>query len=339
MPPALRQVATFLALVGRNEAAAILKGMEPHEADRVLAAMAELPPIPADEARRVLARFGAESRTFHQQHTALTGPETAREILVRAFGPEEGDRQFYRILPDQKPRPFAFLEDVDGAQLSALLRRESPAVLAILVGSMPGKAAARLLQALEGETRTAVVRRVSTLGPVDPEILRQVERSLRDRLEKLGNPDTPDEEVDGQARLAEILRYMDLSAGERIISSLEERDPDLAERIRTSVTTPEDLQYISNRDLQKVLQRVDDQDIAVLLKGKSTTVVDRITENLSDRRREMVVMHREALGPMRRKDVDRITADFMHVVRTMANEGEIVIRLPGEEYVDGAFPG
>ena len=42
-------------------------------------------------------------------------------------------------------------------------------------------------------------------------------------------------------------------------------------------------------------------------------------------------MHRESLGPMRRTDVDRVTADFMTLMRDMAIDGEIVIRLPGED--------
>lgn len=334
-PTQLRQVATFLALIGREEAAQVLQRMDSKDAERVLAVMADLPPIPADEARRVLARFGAQAQTFSRQ--TLPGPETAREILIRAFGMEEGDRQFYRILPDQRPRPFAFLEDVDGRQLSALLRKESIPVISILVACMPSKAAARLLDALAPEAKVQVIRRVSMMNPVMPEVIHQIEHSLREKIERLGTPEE-EIEVDGHARLADILRYMSLSEGEQIISSLEDGDPDLAEQIRANLTTPDDLQYISDRDLQRVLQRVDDLDIATMLKGKRPVVVERITTNISERRREMVEMHREALGPMRRSDVDKITSDFMHLVRTMAQNGEIVIRLPGEKFVNNPPP-
>jgi flagellar motor switch protein FliG len=331
----LRQVAMFLALIGREEAGGVLRRMNREEADRILEVMSHLPPISAQDARRVLARFGADSGgAGFSSHQALTGPETAREILIRAFGREAGERRFYEILPEERPRRFAFFEDVDGKQLSALLRKESNAVVSILVAHMPEKAAARLLNALEPERKVEVIRRISTLERVDGSILSVVEERLRKRVEALGTPEG--EEIQGQERLAEILRYMDLGTGDRILTSLSEEDADLAEKVRTHLTTPDDLIYISNRDVQKVLQRVDDQDIAVLLKGKRDEVVGRITSNLSDRRREMVVMHRESLGPMRRRDVDRITTDFMRLVRTMAAEGEIVIRLPGEQYVDGS---
>ncbi|TVR71193.1 MAG: hypothetical protein EA427_04615 [Spirochaetaceae bacterium] len=325
----------FLALIGREEAGNVLRRMGREEADRILEIMSHLPPISAQDARRVLARFGSDSDAAARaaSHQAMAGPETARAILIRAFGQEEGDRRFYEILPDQRPRRFAFFEDVDGKQLAALLRKESTAVVAILVANMPEKAAARLLSALDPERKVEVVRRLSGLGRVDTTILATIEERLRARVEALGTPGG--EEIQGEERLAEILRYMDLGTGDRILTGLSESDAELAEKVRTHLTSPDDLIYISNRDLQMILQRVDDQDIAVLLKGKRDEVVARITTNLSDRRREMVLMHRESLGPMRRRDVDRVTTDFMRMVRTMAAEGEIVIRLPGDEYVGG----
>ncbi|SIQ90006.1 flagellar motor switch protein FliG [Alkalispirochaeta americana] len=327
----LRQAAVFLALMGREEAARVLRSMKPAEAEQILEAMAHLGPISPREARKVLARFGSTAAAPRRE--ARSGPETAREILVRAFGQDEGDRRFYELLPEERPHRFAFLQDVEGKQLAALLRRESPAVVAILVAHMPEAAAARLLEALDPGLKIEVVRRVSSLGRVEGGILETVEERLRARLESLGTPQG--EEIAGEERLAEILRYMDLSSGDRILASLDDTDQDLAEKVRTHMTSLEDIAYLSDRDLQKILQSVDDQDISVILKGKRPDLAERLLANMSDRRREMVELHRESLGPMRRRDVDRVTGDFVRLVRTMAARGEVVIRLPGEEFSSG----
>ncbi|MFP4152943.1 MAG: flagellar motor switch protein FliG [Alkalispirochaeta sp.] len=324
-------IARYLALIGREEAAAVLRHLPEDEAQRILDTMAHLPPISRREALRVLGRFhaaipvpGGETRV---------GPEAAREILVRAFGPADGDRRFYEILPDERPARFAFLAEAEGRQLSMLIRNESAATLAIICSNMPKPAAGRLLAALEGEQRTAVIRRIAGIGPVAPEALDAIESTLRRRLESIQRPET--EEIDGEAKLAEILRYMDLTSSDHILHDLGENDADLEEHIRAQLNSPEDLLYMTNRDVQKILQRVDDVDIAVLMKGKSPDVVSRITENLSERRREMVQMHRETLGPMRRRDVDRVTSDFMNLVREMALAGDVVVRVPGsDEWVE-----
>ncbi|MDA3949907.1 MAG: hypothetical protein PF508_11910 [Spirochaeta sp.] len=328
-------VARYLALIGRAEAAAILKHLPDEESRSILDTMAHLPPISRHEAFRILSKFGAEIhgdrggiRPFAGGETRV-GPEAAREILIRAFGAEDGDRRFYEILPDERPSRFAFLEEADGHQLSGLVREESVATLAIMCANMPKAAAARLLAALEGDRKAAVVRRLARIGPVAPEAVTAIETTLRRRLEGIQRPGG--DEVDGEAALAEILRYMDLSSSDRILHDLRNGDAEVEEHVRRQLNSPEDLLYISDRDIQKILQRLDDIDIATVLKGKRAQVAQRITANLSERRREMILMHRESLGPMRRADVDRVTADFMTLMREMAINGEIVIRLPGED--------
>jgi flagellar motor switch protein FliG len=324
-------IARYLALIGREEAAAVLRHLPDEEAQQILDTMAHLPPISRRDALRVLGRFHAAIPVAGGETRVC--PEAAREILVRAFGPVEGDRRFYEILPDERPARFAFLAEAEGRQLSMLIRNESTATLAIICANMPKPAAGRLLAALDGEQRTAVIRRIAGIGPVAPEALDAIETNLRRRLESIQRPET--EEIDGEAKLAEILRYMDLTSSDHILHDLGEKDSDLEEHIRAQLNSPEDLLYMTNRDVQKILQRVDDVDIAVLMKGKSSEVVSRIADNLSERRREMVQMHRDTLGPMRRRDVDRVTSDFMNLVREMALAGDVVVRVPGsDEWVE-----
>jgi flagellar motor switch protein FliG len=331
LPPGkpLREVAQFLTLVGRDQAAAVLRNMPREQADRIVDVMAHLDPISPGEARRILVQFGARQNAV--DHEVAGGPETAREILVRAFGQEDGERRFYELLPDERPRRFGFLADADGRQLSLLLRGEAPATVAIVAANAPQEAAARLLQALPEEDRPQVVRRMATLQKVDSSVIAAVEQTLRSRMESIERPST--DEIDGEQRLAEILRYLDVSTSETILGDLTVAAPDSAEHIRRRMTTLEDVLLLRARDLQEVLKRVDDLDLAVILKGKPPQLEARIMENVSQRRAEMVRMHRDSLGPMRRRDVDRITGEFIEMIRSMASAGEIVIQRSGEEFI------
>ena len=195
-------VARYLALIGRAEAAAILKHLPDEESRSILDTMARLPPISRREAFQVLSKFGAEVRGEAGGAPVFTGgemrvgPEAAREILIRAFGADDGDRRFYEILPDERPSRFAFLEEADGHQLSGLVREESIATLAIMCANMPKPAAARLLAALETDRKAAVVRRLAQMGPVAPEAVTAIESTLRGRLEAIQRPDG--DEVDGK---------------------------------------------------------------------------------------------------------------------------------------------
>ncbi|HKK48129.1 MAG TPA: FliG C-terminal domain-containing protein, partial [Alkalispirochaeta sp.] len=118
-----------------------------------------------------------------------------------------------------------------------------------------------------------------------------------------------------------------------ILEDLTEAVPDSADHIRQQMTSIDDVFHLRDRDLQEVLKRIDDVDLAVVLKGKSSEIEQRLMSHMSQRRGEMVAMHRESLGPMHRRDVDRVTGEFVELVRSMARAGEIVIQRDDEEYV------
>jgi len=44
------------------------------------------------------------------------------------------------------------------------------------------------------------------------------------------------------------------------------------------------------------------------------------------------MLNRRSLGPMKRKDVDRVGSDLLAMIRRMVQDGEIAMLLPGEEY-------
>lgn len=313
-----REVAQLLALVGREEAASILKYLPREQAELLLKYMSRLDSISPSDARKVLGKFGTQHPEIRRATAA--GPETAREILIRAFGAQDGEARFYRMFPDQRPARFSFLADADGHQLSVILREESTATVAIVVSQVPQVTAARLLEALPQDRSAAIVRRVARLKEVDDEVISTVEQSLRSRLSGLGNAD---EAVDGEGRLAEILRYLDLATSDAILSSLQEEEPATATHVRQRLSTVEDVLDLDPRDLQAVLQQVDDVDLAIIVKGVPETVGTRLLENVSERRAKMVGLQRESLGVMRRKDVDRVIDDFMKGLRERVRSGEV----------------
>jgi flagellar motor switch protein FliG len=89
--------------------------------------------------------------------------------------------------------------------------------------------------------------------------------------------------------------------------------------------------------MQELLIDLDDREAAILVKGKSEEIRSWIYDNMSERRREIVEAFRESLGPMRRREVDRVTGDFLHRLRRLAEAGELTIPAPdsdGSEYVE-----
>lgn len=329
-PAGIRRVAQFLTLIGRREAASVLKTLPRDEADRIVDTMAHLDPISASEARQVLSAFGAQQGSV--SHAVSGGPETAREILIRAFGDKEGERRFYEVLPDERPRRFSFLDEMDGHQLALLLREEQAPTVALIVANVSQETAARLMEALPATLKVGVVRRLANVAQVDGAVLDSIETALRRRMESIERPDQ--ETVDGESRLAAMLRYLDLQTSDAILSQLDRQNPESAESIRARLTTPEDLLLLDRRDTQEVLNRMDDIDLAVVLKGVGEPVREHLRTHVSERRAEAIAMHRETLGPMRRQEVNRVVGEFVELIRGLERDKVITLHRDGEEFVD-----
>jgi len=294
----------------------------------ILNALAHLDPVSPSEARRLLVEFGAGVRQFTR--SSLGGAEVARDILIRIYGTEAGERAFYRILPEEKPGYFDYLAGLSSAQIYALVAKESPSVVALIVAHAARATAAAILGAVPAEQKGPIIARIARMEKIDSSVVTAIDTHLHKRLEQVAVAGT--EEVDGAGRLADILRHMDLSQEEQILLALTEEDTELTERVKNRLTTLDDILRVPDRDMQRVLQRVDDTDLAIFLKGKRDEIKAKVRKNVSERRWEMVEMSRESLGPMKRKDVDRVGSDLLAMIRRMVQDGEIAMLLPGEEY-------
>jgi flagellar motor switch protein FliG len=158
---------------------------------------------------------------------------------------------------------------------------------------------------------------------VSPSVVASIEGKVRERLHAQGRQVT--EEIDGQSALANILKQMDFREGERIIESLDDPGSSLKKEIAKRLFTGEDLLRIGDRDMQRILRDFEDREIALLLKGSTSAIEEKLVSNVSDRRKELIRSEREMLGQLRRSEIDRSRQDFLEYVRKLIERGEVVL--------------
>jgi flagellar motor switch protein FliG len=324
----LGRVARFLVLLGTEEAAKVLRHLPEEEVDRIVAEIARTEDLSANEARRVLAEFGYRStqETGHRQG----GRERAREILTLAFGKERGEQLLSRSAPVTPQERFSFLQDLEPHQVEHLLRKESTHVRAMVMAHLAPSLAAQVLARLPDEEKRAVTIRLARMSELAPEVTERVAELLKERIRKDGVPVT--EELDGAERLAEILRYMQPGEESSLLESLRDGNEDIAEEVEQRLYSIDIIHELPDDQLERVLRRVDDQEIALLLKGKAEVFRSKMLRNLSERRQRIVVDEYHNLGPVRRRDVEQANRDFVELLKQLAEEGEIVATWRGDDY-------
>ena len=89
-----------------------------------------------------------------------------------------------------------------------------------------------------------------------------------------------------------------------IMEQLEIEEPELADDIRKKMFVFEDIRSMDDKSIQRVLRDVDNNDLAIALKGSNEEVQELIFNNLSKRLATMIREDMEFMGPVRLKDVE-----------------------------------
>ncbi|HUX52715.1 MAG TPA: FliG C-terminal domain-containing protein [Spirochaetia bacterium] len=327
--PGRKRVAELLLLLGKEEAANVLKHLEPEAIEKVVSDIAALETVDRKEATSVLAEFGFAVQGSPGKLSG--GPERAREMLAAAFGAEAAEKILVRVVPDVLPRPFEFMNDLEPQQIHTLLRSEPATVTSIVLSHIDPRIGARVLSMLEPNVQRETVRRIARLGKVDREVITRVESTLRDKIRTAGKVVSSD--IDGRTVIAEILRHLSPTDGEELLNELQKDAPDLSEDIRDRLFTIDSLLLIQDQELQRVFQDFPDHDIALVLKGKSEEIRAKVLRNVSERRRTFIMDEYHRMGATPRRDVDKATKQFILLLKEMSDDGRIVVRAPDETYL------
>lgn len=315
-----RKVAKLLLLLGKEEAAGVLKHFDEAEVEAISREIAAVKRVDRAEAERLLGELGLGGGG---SRPVKAGPDRARAMLTAAFGARRADQLLKRVVPETRERPFQFLADIDHHQILLLLKNESAPTVSVVLPYLPPQKAARVLQGLSPELQKSVLRRIATMKKVDPAVIVSIEGVLKERIRTQGRLVT--EEIDGREALANILKHLDYAQEEKILEEIASYDPELSGNVKERLFTIELIFKIADADLQAILRDYDDEEIATVLKAKEQKVQDRILTNLSDRRRTIVREEMLRLGKMRKTDVDAVTKDFVDYLVDLDDQRKIAI--------------
>jgi flagellar motor switch protein FliG len=321
-----RKAAQFLMLLGKDEAARVLRHMSVEEVEGITLEIARTQHIEEKEASKILEEFGYIRET--KDLIANGGIEKAQEMLLAAVGKEKADEILQRVRKDMAPPPFTFLQDIDVHQAISLVRDESVPVASLILAHLEPKLAARIIQALSPEVQRQIIPRIAKTLKVDAEVLRKAEETLRSKIRETSEPAT--EAVDGKKALTEILRYMDPSKEQAI---LEELEPNTANQIRKELYTLDVVFQIPDKDLQRVLRDYADRELALVLRGAEEKTRQRMLASVSERRRGLIRLEEDFNGAGGKAEIQRAQQDFLEYIQLLEQKGELIILREREEFV------
>ncbi len=325
--PGRRKAAIILLLLGPEKAARVLKHLDESDVEQLTIELANLGKVTDEEKKAVLSEFQdlAKAREMISQG----GIEYAKQVLIKAFGPEKAMKIIERLVSNLQVKPFDFLSQADPVQLVNFLQSEHPQTVALILSYLDPSYAGRILSSLPEDFQIEVVKRIALLERTSPDVIREIEKNLEKKL--TGFVSQTFSKIGGVDTAANIMNSLDRSSEKKIMEKLSYDSPELAEDIRRRMFVFEDIVKIDDRSVQLVLREVETRDLALALKGASEEVKEKIFKNISKRAAQLLQDELEYMGPVRVKDVEEAQQKIINVIRRLEEAGEIIIAKGGGE--------
>lgn len=326
----LQKAAVLLISLGPEKSATIFKYLKEEEIEELTLEIANTRSITPQVKETVINEF--YEVCLAQQYIAEGGIGYAKEVLEKALGADKALEVIGRLTSSLQVKPFEFIRKTDASQLLNFIQDEHPQTIALILSYLSPHQASTIVSSLPPERQADVAKRIAMMDRTSPEVIKEVEKVLESKLASLVNQDYTI--IGGVDAVVEILNSVDRGTEKHIMETLEIEEPELADEIRKKMFVFEDILLLDDRAIQRVLRDVDNNDLAISLKGSNEQVQNAIFNNLSKRLAVMIKEDMEFMGPVRMKDVEEAQQKIVNIIRKLEDSGEIVIsRGGGDEIV------
>ena len=295
----LQKVAIFFSIVGESLALSLVKGLAKTEVRKIRSTIREMGEVSFSVKKRVMEEFyfGFLSEKMQDEDK------------------EEGPIQ-----------PFEFLADLNDEQLIALLDKEDSPVIAIALAQLEPEKRILILEKVDPVLKGEILIELGSLDDIPLEGIIEVAAKLRDKSTFL--PRTTEFSRGGGKDIAAIIGEMSSQDEERYLQALQNENPELYNEVKKYHLTFDDIiEKFPDSILRDIMNTVDLTDVAMALKGFGQDVVDRIVDNLPQKKQ---AMYEPVEGAVAKRDVDTARKKVVGVAREMEKDGQFsVADLPG----------
>ncbi|MDO5294000.1 MAG: flagellar motor switch protein FliG [bacterium] len=326
----VQKAAVLLITLGPERSAEVFKHLKEDEIEQLTLEIANTRSVSPQVKDDVLNEF--YEVCLAQQYIAEGGIGYAKELLEKALGEDKARDVIGKLTASLQVRPFEFIRKTDASQLLNFIQDEHPQTIALILSYLPSAQASAIIGSLSPDKQADVARRIAQMDRTSPDVIKEVEKVLERKLASLVNQDYTI--VGGVDSIVDILNTVDRSTEKHIMETLEIEEPELADEIRRKMFVFEDILSLDDKSIQRVLREVDNNELAVALKGANEEVQSVIFNNLSKRLATMIKEDMDFMGPVRLKDVEEAQQKIVNVIRKLEDSAEIIIsRGGGDEIV------
>lgn len=333
------KAAILLLALGEDISGELFRHLSDAEAKRIAIAISRIGRVEQKVVDAVMVEFQAKlSQSEADLKKVVGGPESALSLMKRIKGFDAD--AFSKQLGLNTPPVYESLEMVDAKTLARILSKEQPQTIAAVLAHLDAKKFGETLKQLPSSMQPEIIVRVARLERIDPELMHEVDASIRAELEKTKLSGNGGKRLGGPAAVAAMLSSLDAlgSGGEAgkakaLLQAIAEKHPDLASEIEELLFVFEDVAKLDDASLQKLLAQVPVKTLTHALKAASSGLQQRVFANMSPRAGERLRDDMDSLQKLKRSEAEAAQQEIARLARTLLDKGEIALPGSATEYV------
>jgi flagellar motor switch protein FliG len=313
------KAAALMLALGKEHGAPIWDLLSNDEVRELSAAIAQLGRVPSVVVEHLLVQFSSEISNVASLH----GSFETTERLLDGILPNDRVKEIMEDIRGPSGRTmWDKLSNVSENVLATYLKNEYPQTIAVVLSKLKPDHGARVLAELPRELSVDVIMRMLRMDTVQKTVLVEVEQTLKNEfMSSLSRS----QRRDPHETMAEVFNALDRATEEAMLSALDEKAPDAAERIRALMFTFEDLANLMPPAIAAIVRGADKREMALALKGAPAAMRDMFFGAMTQRAAKLLQEEMSAMGPVRARDCDEAQSSLVRLAKQLADSGEIML--------------
>ncbi len=323
----VEKAAILLLSLSEEDAAQILKHLEPKQVQKVGMAMASIEDLNQAKISAVHRLFIEQIQNFST--IGFQSEDFIRRALTAALGEEKASNLIDQIILGGGAKGLDSLKWMDSKQVANIIRNEHPQIQTIVLSYLEPEQSAEILSQFPEKVRLDLTMRIANLEEVQPAALQELNEIMEKQF--AGQAGAQAAKMGGLKAAADIMNYLDTNVEGQLMDSIREHDEEMAQQIQDLMFVFENLLEVDDRAIQAILREVQQDVLMKALKGADDTLKEKILKNMSKRAAEMLADDLEAMGPVRVSEVETAQKEILSTARRLADAGEIMLGGGGGE--------
>jgi len=323
----LDKAAILLLSLSEEDAAQILKHLEPKQVQKVGMAMAALDDLSQAKISAVHNLFIEQIQSFST--IGFQSEDFIKKALTAALGEDKAASLIDQIVMGSGAKGLDSLKWMDSKQVANIIRNEHPQIQTIVLSYLEPEQSAEILSQFPEKVRLDLTMRIANLEEVQPAALQELNEIMEKQF--AGQAGAQAAKMGGLKAAADIMNYLDTNVEGQLMDSIREHDEEMSQQIQDLMFVFENLMDVEDRGIQAILREVQQDVLMKAIKGTDEALKEKILGNMSKRAAELLADDLEAMGPVRISEVEAAQKEILSTARRLADSGEIMLGGGGGE--------